>query len=246
VVSPPVEAVWGALTRDAEPFPRDEAVRRRPAVSMNMVVTPDGRTSVDGRTAGITGAVDQALLHRLRAQADAVLVGARTVRVEGYGRLLPEGLAYARSGPDRESQPLLIVPTRDAARLAGGPALEDRGSALLLATPADVELPASRRDIRHMRLPATSDGVDLAFMLERLVGEHHVRRIICEGGPTLAGGLLRGGLVDELYVTISPRLGGEGPTLPLATGGLGAMQLTLLAVASADGFVFLRYRVASS
>src|SRR5436190_23396522 len=110
------------MTARAPAFAR-RAADDLPAIALNMVASVDGATTLDGRVGRLTGPADQALLRRLREESDAVLVGAATVRTEGYGALLrPE----ARERRQRErglAEPLLCVVSRDA-RLAGdSPAL---------------------------------------------------------------------------------------------------------------------------
>src|ERR1700712_2478707 len=60
----------------------------RPYVVLNMVATLDGRIAIDGRSGGIGNDADRELFHGLRTQADAVMVGAGTIRTERYGRLV--------------------------------------------------------------------------------------------------------------------------------------------------------------
>src|SRR3954452_25579266 len=79
-----------ADTSGGEPPPE------RPFVLVNMIATADGRASVAGRTAAIGNRADYELFHALRARADAVMVGAETVRVEGYGRMIVDAEVRAR------------------------------------------------------------------------------------------------------------------------------------------------------
>jgi riboflavin biosynthesis pyrimidine reductase len=68
-----------------------------------------------------------------------------------------------------------------------------------------------------------------------------VERLLCEGGPTLNRALLAEGLLDELFLTISPVVSGEeGPAI-VAPGE--AAELELRSVATADGDLYLRYSV---
>jgi riboflavin biosynthesis pyrimidine reductase len=60
----------------------------RPFVAVNMVATVEGRASVDGRTAPLSSVADRQFFHALRTRADAVLIGAGTLRTERYGRLV--------------------------------------------------------------------------------------------------------------------------------------------------------------
>lgn len=221
-----IEDVWGALTGPGPVFP-PQADRELPFVVANMVVSVDGKSSVDARVGALTAPVDQALLLRLRAQADAVLVGSSTVKAEGYGDLLP---------PDHPSpQPLLAIPTSNPQQLAGGPVLEDTRSDLVLLTQG--ELPAATRTLHRVAAP------DLRAQLRALKTEFGVERVICEGGPTLLGSLQREGLLDQWFLAISPTVVADGTAIPVIRDPA-AQDLELLACAHAGGYVFLRYRVA--
>src|SRR3954466_3101735 len=74
----PAEAIRGLRWGDLAP-------PTRPYLALNMVSTADGKATVEGRTRAISSETDRAIFHHLRTQADAVMVGAGTVRIEGYG-----------------------------------------------------------------------------------------------------------------------------------------------------------------
>jgi riboflavin biosynthesis pyrimidine reductase len=93
-------------------------------------------------------------------------------------------------------------------------------------------------------LVAGERDVDLAAAVAAL-GERGHRAVLAEGGPTLNGQLARAGLLDELCLTLSPRLAGgdakrilDGPPLPATAG------LRLRSLCEQDQFLFLRYRPA--
>ena len=88
-------------------------------------------------------------------------------------------------------------------------------------------------------------GDDPAGLIERLRAEYGVRSILCEGGPTLNSALLDGGLVDELFLTVSPQLvGGEQP-LTIVTGGElePPRPMQLVSLAEGGGDLLFRWRV---
>jgi riboflavin biosynthesis pyrimidine reductase len=79
------------------------------------------------------------------------------------------------------------------------------------------------------------------------LGDHGARRILCEGGPTLNAALFEAGLVDELFVTIAPKLVGGASPLTLVQGGhFRQIRLELRSLNEVDGELFLRYAVASA
>src|SRR5215207_8595966 len=74
-----------------------EAPSDRPFVLLNMIATADGRATIAGRTGPIANRADHELFHALRGRVDAVMVGAETVRVEGYGPMEPLAVVVSRS-----------------------------------------------------------------------------------------------------------------------------------------------------
>ena len=84
------EIVEGLGLRD-----RAAALAGRPYVMLNMVSTADGRASIGGRSGPIGNRADRELFHGLRSTVDAVMVGAGTVRMERYGRIVPRSRAGA-------------------------------------------------------------------------------------------------------------------------------------------------------
>ena len=198
----------------------------RPYVVANMVASVDGRAAVGGVSRGLSAPPDREMFHALRGRADAVLAGTGTLRAERYGRMVPD--------PQRRA-------AREARGLAGEPiaAVCSRGGDF----PRDIPLftdPEARL--------ALFEGDDAAWphrALERLRSEHDVRLVLCEGGPTLNASLLRDGVLDELFLSVSPQLVGDGDPLGI-TAGAGLDEpaaLELVWVLEGDGMLFLRYRV---
>ncbi len=212
----------------------------RPLVVLNMVMSADGRISVGDRVRGLTGAADQALLHHLRAQADVVLVGAATVRAEGYGGLLPEELRERRVSEGRPAEPILSIVS---ASLDLDPALgafNAPGLRVLVATAgASRPVPAELIDFGGSAVP-------IPALLSRLRSDHGAAIVVCEGGPGLAAEVIEADCLDEAFVTISPHLvGGLGRSGMTSDALRAARDLELRTARSVDGHVFLRYRVGS-
>ena len=155
----------------------------RPYLAMNFAATVDGRATIDGVSGPIGSADDTAMLVGLRTRFDAVMIGAGTMRAEGYGDI-GRRLIVVESGP--------------------------RGKA------------------------------DLPALLRSLHGEG-VKALLCEGGPTLHGALQAAGLVDELFLTIAPKLvGGIAPRI--LEGDLpGVEPLELAWLLEEGGELFARY-----
>jgi riboflavin biosynthesis pyrimidine reductase len=199
----------------------------RPGVRFNMIASVDGATAVDGVAGGLGGKADQDLFALLRTLADVVLVAAGTVRAEGYGpSRVPIAVVTRSCNLDWRSRFFTAQDARPVVVTVATAPAEARARA---AEVADVVV-AGERD------------VDLAMAVDAL-GERGWRAVLCEGGPTLNGQLAAAGLLDELCLTLSPRLVGgtakrllAGPLLP------GPPTLTLASACEQDGFLFLRYR----
>ena len=211
----------------------------RPFLLVNMIATADGRATISGRTAPIANRADYELFHALRTRVDAVMVGAETVRVEGYGRMVPDPenrAARERAGLD--AHPYAVLVTRTARLSPGVGLLAAPENRVVVLTPSpDATLPPTEAPITYVRAEL-EDGV------RRLRTELDIRSVLCEGGPAILGALLRAGLVDELHLVIAPKLaGGEHPLTVVSGPELDPPRdLTLLAAHESGGYLFLRYR----
>ncbi|ACY97344.1 MULTISPECIES: dihydrofolate reductase family protein [Thermomonospora] len=213
-----------------------------PWLRVGMVLSADGSvTDEQGWSDGLGGAADFAVFRTLRALADAIVVGAATVRTGRVGParlrddLRPRRAALGKRGP----APIVVVTRRAELdwRLplftaAQTPTLVVTARSAAAAVPAHVPVIA---------VAETGEGLDLAEAVHRLREEHGLAHLLCEGGPHLAAALLRAGLVDELCLNVAPTLiGGRHHTRLLAD--LDArVELRLSAVYTAEDVLFLRY-----
>ncbi len=243
--APAAEVAADALYADVA-WP--EPLAARPYVALNMVSTLDGRAAVDGRAAGIGSSTDRALLLRLRSHADAVLVGAGTLRAEDVTPTVPAGLMANRVARGLAPQPLGLIVSRSGRLPLDRSYFQRHDFARILVTTAGG---AARLDsVARAQLRVLVHGerhVDLPAALRALRQDLGVRWLLCEGGPTLNHALLTAGLVDELFLTLAPKLaGGTGPTIvagpPLADAASVTSRLVALHVEA--GEVYLRYRLA--
>ncbi|WP_298457063.1 dihydrofolate reductase family protein [uncultured Cellulomonas sp.] len=177
-------------------------------VRANMIGTLDGAaTGSDGRSGSINGPADHRVFAVLRSLADVVLVGAGTVRAEGYGELpVRDDLRRARADRGQRPELELAVVTRSGALPDH---LLDAGRPPWVLTVEDrPDLDALRRRVGAERVLAAGVGdVDLAAAL-RLLAARGLPRVLTEGGPRLLGDLLAAGLVDDLCLTTTPCLVG--------------------------------------
>lgn len=215
-------------------------------VRMNFVESADGAVTLDGRSGGLGGATDREVMQVLRAMADVVLVGAGTVRVEGYGGIgLDDADVAWRREHGYDDQPALAVVSR---RLDLEPDHDVFGKAV--RRPALVTTDAAHRR-RGERFAHVADvivcgevAVDLATMLD-VFANRGWRRVLCEGGPHLFGTLLETGLVDEVCLTLAPRLVGGGAGRIVQGAAELDRRFALAGLLTDDeGFVFLRYAAA--
>ncbi|HEY8480761.1 MAG TPA: dihydrofolate reductase family protein [Spirillospora sp.] len=215
-----------------------DAYADAPGLRVGMVTSVDGSaTDAEGWTDALGGAADFRVFRTLRALADAILVGAGTVRT---GRLGPArlraDLRARRGGPPA---PIVVV-SRSL----------DLDWTLPLFTEAEtptivVTRPGAREKVPgHLQVveAGTQDEVDLASAVRTLREDLGYERLLCEGGPALAAALIRASLVDELCLNIAPTLvGGARHTRLL--DDLGAeVPLDLVALYMDEGVLFTRYR----
>jgi riboflavin biosynthesis pyrimidine reductase len=226
-----------------EPHPREvplQAVYRnldvafsagRPAVLVNMVQTLDGVVAVGGKAWTIGSAVDHYLFRTLRAWADAVLSGAGTLRENDVIVTTHAHLQAERQASGRPPDPVAVVVTRRAE--FADDVLRKRFFARADTVPVVITTELARDDDRRrvaetgaelVVVPATpAGGVDLRGALDWL-STRGVRRVLAEGGPSTNRGLVEAGLVDELFVTVTPRAAARGgqPVLAGLLGGASA------------------------
>lgn len=225
--------------------------RQRPYVLLNMVATLDGRATLGGRSGPISDDADRALFHGLRSIVDGVMAGAGTVRAERYGPIVrdPDTRRLRRNRGLRE-QPLACVISAGLGFPPDLPLLCDTDSEVAFLTPSDASLPETAARVEYVRTRREDGSLDLPAALGELHDRLHVRTLLCEGGPHLNAELLSAGLVDELFLSVSPLLAGEDPAderppLRILAGSdfNPPLALELLSALEYDSHLFLRYRL---
>jgi riboflavin biosynthesis pyrimidine reductase len=191
--------------------PWEQPHEERPLVAMNFAATVDGRATIAGVSGPIGSATDTAMLAGLRRRFDAVMIGAGTMRAERYGRLVND--AEQRQRGERlglPADPLMVIVSGRLDLPWDAPLFTAGGGRVLIFTASDTEPPETATSLQLVR----HEGfVNLAEALRQLRQEHGVRALLCEGGPGLHGEL-EGGGVDDLFLTIAPKLsGGDAPRI---------------------------------
>ncbi|MFE5186192.1 pyrimidine reductase family protein [Streptomyces sp. NPDC056628] len=212
----------------------------------NMVSTLDGAAQHDGRSQPISCAADMRIFGTLRALADVVVVGAETVRQEGYrpARARAE-FAGARAAAGQGPAPAIAVISASLDLDFGLPLFTSPLVPTLVVTgaaaPADRVAEAERAGARVV-VAGDGAGVDPARAAGALAGLGHTR-LLTEGGPRLLGQLVAAGVLDELCLTISPMLT-AGDAQRIAGGPAVAVprRFELVSLLEEDGFLFSRYR----
>jgi riboflavin biosynthesis pyrimidine reductase len=198
----------------------------RPAVRLSMIASVDGATTVGGVSGGLGGRADQALFAVLRSLADGVLVAAGTVRAEGYRPSSTPIAVVSRSLRLDWDAPFFTAPIARPI--------------LITVTQAPAGWRARAAELADVVVAGDHD-VDLVVALAALA-ERGWRNVLAEGGPTLNGQLAWAGLLDELCLTLSPRLAGGDAKRILSGPYLPDTALRLCSACEQDEFLFLRYR----
>jgi riboflavin biosynthesis pyrimidine reductase len=219
------------------------ADRTAPRLRTNFVSSIDGAVTLGGVSGSLGGATDRRVMAVLRAMADVILVGAGTVRVEGYGGMRPatEDAAWRRAHGLSDA-PRLAVVSGDLGLAPSAPFFAEASTPPLVLTRSRV--PQDRRDALARVAEVVScgdDEVDLGAVVAEL-NRRGSAQILCEGGPHLFGSLLDAHLVDEACVTLAPRLVG-GDAGRIVQGAVEEDRRFALAGSFSDdeGFLFLRY-----
>jgi riboflavin biosynthesis pyrimidine reductase len=201
--------------------PRPPAPGNRPWIAVCMVSSLDGAIAVDGRSQGLSNPNDTQVLLTLRDVADMILVGAGTVRDEGYG------------APRTPGQRVAVV--TNSGRVDFESSLFTSGAGFLICPESLPEMPVET-------LRAGTDRVDLAAAVHRLSEiVPDVGLVQAEGGAMLNGALAAADLLDELNLTISPQLvGGPSPRLLTAEAVHRNYELAHLLI-DEQSFLFSRW-----
>ena len=206
--------------------------RELPFVLLNVAVSADGKIATANRLVHSFGSArDLEHLYELRATADAIMCGARTLEISG---------ATLGNGGDKfrklrlrnglSEHPLRIVVSGSGSIDPGAKIFQKRFSSIILLTTQR----ASPRRLSRLRTLAQAvqisdqHEIDFVSVFRWLYQQWKVRRLLCEGGGELNDALFRAGLVDEIHMTFCPMLFG-GRRAPTLADGLGCLRLAAAA-----------------
>ncbi|WP_033325793.1 pyrimidine reductase family protein [Streptomyces yerevanensis] len=227
-------------------YPEHGPGGREPWLRANMVSTLDGAAQHDGRSQPISGATDMRIFGTLRGLADVVLVGAETVRQEGYRPARArEDFAALREAADQGPAPAIAVVSASLELDFTLPLFTSPLVPTLLLTGAAAapdRIATAEKAGAQVVIAGDGMGVDPARAV-RALGERGLHRLLTEGGPRLLGQLVAAGVLDELCLTVSPMLT-AGNAQRIAGGPRVAVpkRFELTSLLEEAGFLFSRYR----
>lgn len=205
-----VHLVEGAARDAAEHVARAWLTTMRTGLAhlvLKTATTLDGRVAAaDGTSRWITGPEARAEVHALRAACDAVIVGTGTLRADDPHLAVRSG-GDVSAGP----QPLRVVLDPRAEIELTARVLDDAAPTLVVVAEGTPFARLADAGVDVLAVPRTARGLDLRAVLVALA-DRGARRVLLEGGPTLAASAVADDLVDEVVAYVAPALLGAGPT----------------------------------
>ncbi len=231
----PGESLSEQEVADRYPWPDDQ-----PWVRAMMVTTLDGAAAgPDGLSGSVSSSADQLVFNAVRRYADAVLIGAQTIRAEQYSpmKAKPEDAAR-RAEAGQSPAPVIAVVTGSLDLPWQLPVWSESTNRPIVITreTADPErLATARQHADVLTLPALTPD----HIIDALVGRG-LRRIVCEGGPSLLRDLLAADRVDEADITLSATFSGTEHS-PVTTALPEVKSFRLVQVLEQDDFLMTRH-----
>jgi riboflavin biosynthesis pyrimidine reductase len=216
---------------------------RSPWLRVNFVSSLDGAATVDGLSGGLGDDADHRVFDLLRRICDVVVVGAGTVRTEGYGAMRVDAAAQAaRRTAGLTDHPVFALVSAGLDLDPASPVFQDAPLRPIVATTERAD--PDRRDALAAVADVVVCGVDRvepALLVRELAGRG-LSRIHCEGGPHLFGDLIAAGAVDELCLTLSPALAaGSAPRIATGAAPAAPAGMRLAHVLGSGSTLLLRY-----
>jgi riboflavin biosynthesis pyrimidine reductase len=215
-------------------------------VRANMIASLDGGATDDGTVGGLAGPGDRALFARMRQEADVILVGAGTVRIENYsGAQMSATQRLERQRRGQSEVPPIAVVTHTA-DFEHDAKLFTRSEVPPLILTCSQTVDEARRRLGGLAevLDASgrlTDRVDPAAVISILTGRG-LLRVLTEGGPQLLSLFIEHDLIDELCLTIAPILvGGSARRISAGSGEAHTRMRRSHLLTDAEGYLYSRY-----
>jgi len=212
-------------------------------------MTADGKVTTKNFTpVDFTSREDKLHLFRQRALADAVLIGHNSLERDNVRLGLPVDLQKDRIKRKQTPAPLRVIVSNKGRIDSQLKIFQSTVSPIVIFSttrmPKTTQAALKTKATLHL---IESDEIDLARMLQTLRSKYNVRRLACEGGPTLFRALLERRLIDQLNLTIAPYLFG-GTNAPTLTGLSkeflrASVHCALTGVRTIGDECFLTYRI---
>ena len=220
--------------------------QQRTWVRANFITSVDGGATADGKSGSMGGSGDRRIFNLLRELADVIVVGAGTVRIEGYsGAQLGAAQRQHRQAQGQTEIPPLAIITRSG-RLDRDMPVFTRTEVPPLVLTCTADADETRRHLTDRAEVVDCSGkdpgeVDEAAVLA-ILGARGMRRVLTEGGPTLLGSFMQRDLLDELCLTTAPYVVG-GLARRIATGPDQVLTKMRCAHVLTDdaGYLYTRY-----
>lgn len=243
--APPDALALDSFEALAEEYRYPDSVRTRPWLRANMVSTVDGAAYHEGRSQPLSGPADMRLFGVLRGLADAVLVGAETVRREGY-RPARARAAFAerRAALGQRPVPAIAVVSASLDLDFSSPLFTDPlvRTVVLTGAHASPERLRAARATADVAVAGEGTVVEAARVVAALA-ERGYRRLLTEGGPRMLAHLVAADVLDELCLTLAPLVTSGGAARIMNGPGLETPhRLTLTSVLEEDTYLFTRYQ----
>ncbi len=218
----------------------------RPWVMLNMITSIDGATAIDGLSGGLGGPGDRSVFSAIRASCDWILVAAGTARAERYGIPRPSRAARdARLATGRTPTPRLAVVSGSLELEPDLPMLADRENGedpVVIITgstapPQRAEELSKSAEVITVDDPRPTPEATLAILHDMGAGV-----VLVEGGPGYNAQFAAAGLIDELCVSVAPRVA-AGDSRRMVAGGppLDNLGFVLDHLLEHDSMLFARY-----
>jgi len=233
-------------SRLAEFYGYPEVAGDRCWVRANMITSLDGGATTEGTSGGLAGPGDRAMFARMRQEADVILVGASTVRIENYsGAQMSAAQRLERQTRGQSEVPPIAVITHSA-DFDHDAKLFTRSEVLpLILTSRETAADAARRFTELADVVDASgshpDRVEPTAVLTTLASRG-LRRVLVEGGPSLLSLFIEQDLLDELCMTIAPILvGGHARRIATGPGEAHTMMRRSHLLTDDEGYLYARY-----